>query len=256
MAGRNLLVESEVEFSDFRVNAPDFAATRGGRAREQSHHVPRDRARPALLRQEGRGARRQRRPGDHARKAMAMGVTSIRPTTSRCRSSASTTSTSSSSGTRTRSSPLLFGGVLALGNVQQPKMLGATRRRQRRLLRHRRARQRQVYDDGGEVRDERIRTMPCRRASISAGSSPTSRSSPRSYQFRFDRYSADERTMRPTSGSRPAPSPTASVLAYEYKRGGYALGGSAFAKRASWQTWGPAKDSASPRSRTRSTAPA
>ena len=60
IAGRNLLVEKRVAFSDFRVND---AAVRGharGGAPQRAHHVSRNRSRAALLRQEGRGTRRQR----------------------------------------------------------------------------------------------------------------------------------------------------------------------------------------------------
>src|SRR5262249_50730584 len=57
-------------------------------------------------------------------------------------------------------------------------------------------------------------------------------------QFRYDHYGADTRT----SPDFVVPESTATHgvgLAYEYKRGGYALGGSAFAyRRASWAPWG------------------
>jgi hypothetical protein len=58
------------------------------------------------------------------------------------------------------------------------------------------------------------------------------------YQFRYDHYSAETRT----EPGFVIPSSTITNgfgLAYEYKRGGYALGGSAFSyRRGSWQRWG------------------
>ena len=54
IAGRNLLVEKKVTFSEFRVNRAGVRRGAGGGARERSHHVPGDRRRLAPLRQTGR----------------------------------------------------------------------------------------------------------------------------------------------------------------------------------------------------------
>ena len=96
IAGRNLLVEKSVVFSDFRVNPEDFEGSRDRGAAQRPHHVPRDRSRPALLRQ-GRATPGRQRSRDAAAPApWRWASRSIRRTPFRCRSSASTTSTSSS----------------------------------------------------------------------------------------------------------------------------------------------------------------
>ena len=104
IAGRNLLVEKNVAFSEFQVNDPGFEQARAAARASDRDHVPRDRRRPSLLREAGRHSRRQRASTTQQREGDGDGRhhRSLR-TRSRCRSSASTIWTSSSA-TRTRSS--------------------------------------------------------------------------------------------------------------------------------------------------------
>ncbi len=60
IAGRNLLVEKSVVFSDFHVNPDGFEGSRDEARQQRSHHVPRDRSRAPVLRQGRRHPRRQR----------------------------------------------------------------------------------------------------------------------------------------------------------------------------------------------------
>ena len=76
IAGRNLLVEKRVAFSDFRVNDAGLRRARAPRrARSDRDHVPRDRSRAALLRQGGGRRASSASAPTPARRAMAMGVT-------------------------------------------------------------------------------------------------------------------------------------------------------------------------------------
>ncbi len=122
IAGRNLLVEKSVAFSDFRVNGADFDR-RGQAARGSDRIMYRETDRgPALLRQGGRRPASSATGRRRARKAMAMGVTLDpsyafplpifginyldfalrRPPDSQL--------------------AMLFAGVLAAGNIQRPKL--------------------------------------------------------------------------------------------------------------------------------------
>jgi hypothetical protein len=96
----------------------------------------------------------------------------------------------------------------------------------------------QVYDTIGERRGQRLRDHPFS-TGVNLGWQFTSfQKLTASYQFRYDHFSADERTA--PDFVVPASTATNGVgLAYEWKRGGYALSASAFAhRRATWREWG------------------
>jgi hypothetical protein len=122
---------------------------------------------------------------------------------------------------------------------QDPRPQGG---REPRPLRDRGAVNDQVYDTSGEIQGERLRDHP-----FSTGVNLGWRVSEfhklvLSYQFRYDHYSADDLT----TPAFTVPDSTATNgfgLAYEYKRKGYSLGGSAFAyRRGSWDSWGTGED--------------
>jgi hypothetical protein len=236
VAGRNLLVEREVQFSNFRVNAPDFASTRGT-ARGTNHVMYRETER-GLRYFVKKGEERvvQDNPATTA-KALAFGV-NIDPSYDYPLPIVGINYLDFEFLGKNRQLALLFGGVLALANVQQPKILGPRVDASIDLFAIAVPTNDQVYDTGGEVRGERIRDHPFS-TGVNLGWQFTDfQKLTASYQFRFDHYSADEGTS--PGFTIPASTVTNGLgLAYEYKRNGYALGGNAFAyKRANWRSWG------------------
>jgi hypothetical protein len=133
---------------------------------------------------------------------------------------------------------LLFGGVLALANVQHPKILGPKVDASVDLFAIAVPVNDQVYDAGGERRGERLRDHPFS-TGVNLGWQFTDfQKLTASYQFRFDHYAADKQTT-PGFTIPPSTATNGFGLAYEYKRKGYALGGNAFAyRRGSWRSWG------------------
>ncbi len=127
--------EARGSLDKFYVNVGDFSpGCAAGGARQRPHHVSRDRSRPAVLRQGRRHPRRVSSCGTSHAMAMAKGVMiSIRPTASRCPGRHSVSRLRGRRPDPTRSSLLLFAGVLAAGNLQRPKIGHTPLRRQRGL---------------------------------------------------------------------------------------------------------------------------
>ena len=236
VAGRNLLVERAVQFSNIRVNAADFASTRAT-ARGTNHVMFRD-TEHGLRYFVKKGEERvvQDTPTTTA-KALAFGVT-IDPSYDFPLPIVGINYLDFEFLGKDRQLALLFGGVLALANVQQPKILGPHVDASLDLFAIAVPVNDQVYDTGGELRDERLRDHPFS-TGVNLGWQFTSfQKLTASYQFRFDHFSADQGTS--PDFTIPASTATNGLgLAYEYKRRGYALGGNAFAyKRATWHSWG------------------
>lgn len=236
VAGRNLLVEREVKFANFRVNTSDFASTRAA-SRGTSHVMYRDTDR-GLRYYVKKGEERvvQDNPATTA-KALAFGV-NIDPSYDYPLPIVGINYLDFEFLGKNQQLAVLFGGVLALANVQHPKILGPKVDASLDLFAIAVAVNDQVYDPSGERRGERLRDHPFS-TGVNLGWQFTSfQKLTASYQFRFDAYSADKLT---TPGfTIPVDTVTNGLgLAYEYKRGGYALGGNAFAyQRGSWRSWG------------------
>lgn len=236
VAGRNLLVEREVRFSNFRVNASDFASSRAT-ARGTNHVMYRDTDR-GLRYFVKKGEERvvQENPATTA-KALAFGVT-VDPSYDFPLPIVGINYLDFEFLGKKRQLALLFGGVLALANVQHPKILGPKVDASVDLFAIAVPVNDQVYDTGGEVRGERLRDHPFS-TGVNLGWQFTNfQKLTASYQFRYDHYSADERTS-PGFTIPPSTATNGLGLAYEYKRKGYALGGNAFAyRRGTWRSWG------------------
>lgn len=236
VAGRNLLVEREVNFSNFRVNAQDFASVRA--ASRATNHV--------MYRDTERGLRYFVKKGEErvvednpttTAKALAFGVT-IDPSYDFPLPIVGINYLDFEFMGKKRQLALLFGGVLALANVQHPKILGPKVDASVDLFAIAVPVNDQVYDASGERRGERLRDHPFS-TGVNLGWQFTNfQKLTASYQFRFDHYSADEQTT-PGFTMPPSTATNGFGLAYEYKRKGYALGGNAFAyRRGSWRSWG------------------
>ena len=236
IAGRNLLVEKRVTFTDFRVNDPRFSESRGEARRSQN----------IMYRETDRGLRYYVKKGDERvvserattkAKAMAMGVTldpsyafplpifGINYLNFEFRGRADT------------QLAILFAGVLAAGNLQRPKFAGpldasvdffaigvpSTDR---------------LYDASGERDAERLLTWPLTAGANLGWQYTAFQKLTAQYQFRFDGY-ARERT---TSDDFQVPASTITNGfggSWEYKRAGYGFVASgAWFTRAGWRDWG------------------
>jgi hypothetical protein len=236
VAGRNLLVEREVRFSNFRVNAADFLSARAA-SRATNHVMYRDTERGLrYFVKKGEDRVVQEKPTTNA-KALAFGVT-VDPSYDFPLPILGINYLDFNFLGKDNQLALLFGGVLALANVQHPKILGPHVDASVDLFAIAVAVNDQVYDQAGELRGERLRDHPLS-TGVNLGWQFTDfQKLTGSYQFRFDGYSADKLTL--PGFVVPASTITNGFgLAYEYKRGGYALGGNAFTyRRGSWERWG------------------
>ena len=236
LAGRNLLVEREVNFSNFRVNAPDFASVRAA-SRATNHVMYRDTERGLrYFVKKGEARVVEDNPTTKA-KALAFGVT-YDPSYDYPLPIVGINYLDFEFMGKKQQLALLFGGVLALANVQHPKILGPKVDASLDLFAIAVPVNDQVYDTSGEIRGERLRNHPFS-TGVNLGWQFTNfQKLTASYQFRYDHYSADDLT-RPGFTVPDSTVTNGLGLAYEYKRKGYSLGGSAFAyRRGSWESWG------------------
>ena len=236
VAGRNLLVEREVNFSNFRVNAHDFASARA--ASRGTNHV--------MYRDTERGLRYYVKKGEErvveenpttTAKALAFGVT-YDPSYDYPLPIVGINYLDFEFLGKKQQLALLFGGVLALANVQHPKILGPRVDASVDLFAIAVPVNDQVYDTAGELRGERLRDHPFSTGANLGWQFTDFQKLTASYQFRYDHYSADDLTA--PGFTVPASTATNGFgLAYEYKRKGYSLGGNAFTyRRGSWDAWG------------------
>jgi hypothetical protein len=236
IAGRNIQLEKHVEFTGFRVNDGAFLE-----AREAARRSDR-----TMFRETPTGLRYYVKEGDRR-------VVSDRPTSSVKAMALGVIVDSSygfplpifginyvdfSFGSPDQQLALLFGGVLAAGNIQRPQ-LGA-----RRLsgsvdfFAIAAPSSDREYEPGGEIEEERVLTWPMS-TGVNLGWQATAfQKISVQYQFRFDAYVRD----RTTAESFRLPSSTVTNgagLQWEYSRGGYSvvLNGTWY-QRARWRRWG------------------
>jgi hypothetical protein len=246
IAGRNLLVEKRVVFSDFHVNDARFADTRAeARRSERIMYRETDRGLRYFVK---KGEERvvSERPTTKA-KAMAMGVTLDPSYAFPLPILGINYLDFEFRGRPDTQLAILFAGVLGAGNLQKPKFAGpldasvdffaiavpSTDR---------------LYDAGGERDEERLLTWPLTTGANLGWQYSAFQKVTAQYQFRFDGY-ARERTTA-DSFRVPASTVTNGIGgAWEYKRAGYSfmLNGAWFA-RTGWREWGFEDDSAPPES--------
>jgi hypothetical protein len=237
IAGRNILVEKASRFSRYELNPGDFAARR----------LEARRGERIMYRETDQGIRYYIKEGDTRvvserattrAKAMAIGTT-IDPAYDFPLPIFGINYLDFEFGGPGSQLALLFGGVLALGNVQRPKLVGpldgsldffaiAVPGSDR------------VYDQSGERELERLLTWPLS-AGANLGYQFTSfQKVSAHYQFRFDGFlrerTTDEAYIVPRSTSTHGIG-----LAWEYRRGGYSLTtNGTWYGRLQWDPWGPA----------------
>ena len=236
IAGRNILVEKTIRFSDFAVNDPGFADARASaRASDAVMYRDTEKGLRYYVKEQGRRVVSDR-PTMHA-KAMAMGVT-IDPSFGFPLPIFGINYLDFDFGGPDSQLALLFGGVLAAGNIQRPKLGGTPFDASVDFFAIAVPATDRLFADGEAVESQSVLTWP-----ISTGLNLGWQATPFQkfsgfYQFRFDAYVRDRETA--DAFELPDSTITHGIGAgYEYRRRGYSLVGSAtLFTRASWSAWG------------------
>lgn len=236
IAGRTLPVEKEVQFSDFEVNGDTFVEARTT-ARSSDRIMYRD-TDQGLRHYVKRGNERvvSERMTSSA-KALAMG-TIIDPSLDFPLPIFGINYLDFDFIRRDTQLALLFGGVLALGNVQAPKLAGTALDASVDFFAMAVPVLDQEFDASGARSSERVRNIPFS-TGVNLGWQATDfQKIGGSYQFRYDLYFADT----DTAPGFVAPSDTlthGAGLTYEYKRAGYSFSTAAWQhRRTRWLPWG------------------
>ena len=237
IAGRNLLVERRITFTDYEIAPGDFAGqrqeARGG-----------DRT---MYRDTNVGVRYFIKEGDQRvvsdvattkAKALALGVTidpgfefplpigGINYLNFKFRGRSDT------------QVAVLFAGVLAAGNIQRPKAIAGRIDASVDFFAIAPPSTDRVFGPGGEREEQSLLTWPMSTGLNLGWQATTYQRVSGQYLFRFDGYVRDSTT------SADYVTPTSTVtnglgLLYEYRRGGYAVTASgAWSGRMSWRPWG------------------
>jgi hypothetical protein len=244
IAGRNILLEKKVAFSDFRVNDSGFEEARTTARRGNG----------IMYRETDRGLRYYVKQGDTrvvsdrattAARAMAMGVTidpsyafplpifGINYLNFQFR------------GRQDTQLAILFAGVLAAGNIQRPKIGGTPFDASVDFFAIAVPSSDRIYEASGEREGERLLTWPLTTGlNLGWQYTPFQKVSAQ-YQFRFDGYHIDTTTVE--TFQPPASTVTNGFGgAWEYRRGGYsAVFNGAWYARVGWRDWGFAPDPSS-----------
>jgi hypothetical protein len=237
IAGRNILVEKSSSFSDYELNPPDFPARR----------LEARRGARIMYRDTDRGVRYFVKQGDTrvvsdrattSARAMAMGTT-IDPSYNFPLPMFGINYLDFEFGSKDSQLALLFAGVLALGNVQRPKLLGTALDGSVDFFAIAVPGSDKVYDARGEREGERLLTWPLSTGANLGYQFTSFQKVSAQYQFRFDGYLHD----RTTAEDYVTPSSTTTHGlggAYEYRRAGYSVvANGAWYGRTSWRPWGP-----------------
>ncbi len=243
IAGRNLLVEKSVAFSDFVVNDDGFVAARqAARAGDRVMYKETDQGLRYYVKQGD-----ERVVSDRATTkavAMAMGVT-IDPSFAFPLPILGINYLNFALGGRQDAQlAMLFAGVLAAINVQRPKIGHTPFDASVDVFGIAVPSSDRVHDAHGERSGERVLTWP-ETTGLNLGWQYTPfQKGTLQYQFRFDGYHRDTTTV---DGFQVPSSTITNGLggAYEYRRGGYSfVANGAWYKRANWKPWGLADSSA------------
>jgi hypothetical protein len=236
IAGRNLLVEKNVAFSDFRVNDPGFEEARS--AARASDRV--------MYRETEAGLRYFVKQGETRvvssqatlrAKAMAMGVT-IDPSYAFPLPIFGINYLDFEFGSPDTQLALLFAGVLAAGNIQRPKLGSTALDASVDFFAIAVPSSDRVYDAGAEREGERVLTWPLSTGLNLGWQYTPFQKATLQYQFRFDAYAHDITTAEPF---QLPPSTVTNGIggAWEFRRGGYSfVANGAWFRRGTWKDWG------------------
>lgn len=239
IAGRNLLVERRITFDGYEVAPADFEAQRQD-ARRGSRTMYRDTdAGVRYLVKEG-DTRVVSEMATTKAKAMAMGVTLDPSYDFPLPIIGINYLNFKFLGRSDTQLAVLFGGVLAAGNIQRPKLIANRIDASVDFFGIAPPASDRFYLPSGERQEERLLTWPLS-SGLNLGYQFTSyQKLSAQYQFRFDGYVRD----RTTGADYTTPSSTVTNgvgLLYEFRRAGYSVtANGVWSRRASWRSWGPA----------------
>ena len=236
IAGRNLLVEKSVEFTEFKVNDEEFERQRAS-ARESDRVMYRetDRGLRYYVKEEGKRVVSDRATG-HA-KAMAIGTT-IDPSFAYPLPMFGIDYLDFQFGSPNQQLAILFAGVLAAGNIQRSKIGHTHLDASVDFFAIAPPSSDRLYGPSGEADSERLLTWPLSTGLNLGWQATPFQKATLQYQFRFDGYVKD----RTTSAAFDAPSSTVTQGiggAWDYRRGGYnLLVNGTWLGRTTWKPWG------------------
>jgi hypothetical protein len=236
IAGRNLMVEKSVEFSEFDVNDAEFERQRAS-ARESQRIMYRetDRGLRYYVKENGRRVVSDR-PTNHA-KAMAIGTT-LDPSYAFPLPMFGIDYLNFHFGSPNQQLAVLFAGVLAAGNIQRSKIGRTPLDASLDFFAIAVPSSDRLYGPSGEAERARLLTWPLSTGfNLGWQATPFQKAS-FGYQFRFDAYVKD----RTTAEDFEVPSSTVTQGlggAWDYRRGGFVVqaNGTWFG-RAAWHPWG------------------
>lgn len=233
IAGRNLLVEKNVAFSDFRVNDPGFEQARAAaRASDRVMYRETDAGLRYFVKQgETRVVSSQ---ATLSAKAMAMGMT-IDPSYAFPLPMFGINYLDFEFGNPDTQLALLFAGVLAAGNIQWPKLGSTALDASVDFFAIAVPSSDRVYDAGAEREGERVLTWPLSTGLNLGWQYTPFQKATLQYQFRFDGYAHDVTTTEPFQ--LPASTVTNGIGgAWEFRRSGYSIvANGAWFRRGTWK---------------------
>jgi hypothetical protein len=236
IAGRNVLVEREIKLSDFRLNAAEFDANRS--AARASNRI--------MYRDTDQGIRYFVKKGEtrvvsteltSSVRAFALG-TDVDPSFDYPLPIGGLDVLDFNFLNRDMQLALLFGGVIALGNIQHPNLWGGRFDASVDFFGLAIKANDSVFDAVGERAGERVDRIPFATGfNVGFQMTPFQKIGGH-YELRYDAYFRDSLTAK----SFVIPSSTLTSgegASYEYRRGGYSLTADATAyQRGTWDTWG------------------
>ncbi len=239
IAGRNLLVERGIRFDGFELNATDFAARReAARAGDNVMYRDTDEGLRYLVKRDG--VRVIEAPTTTATAGL-MGVI-YDPSYDYPLPLIGVNYLNFNLMGKDNQLALVFGGVLALLNIQRPKLIGQHIDASLDLFAIAVKGNDRTYNDAGELTAQRLTTRPFSTGINVGWQMAEFQKLVASYQFRFDAYAVDPET----SAAFRAPVSTATNglgLSWEWKQGGFSfLAGGASYRRADWEPWGEPGD--------------
>jgi hypothetical protein len=220
VAGRNVLVEKSVVFTNVQVNQRDFAAAReAARAGNRVMYKETDQGLRHFIK-EGEVRVVSTRPSSSV-KAMAMGIT-IDPSYAFPLPIFGINYLDFEFGNPDTQLALLFGGVLAAGNIQRPKLGSTPLDASVDFFAIAAPSSDRIYGPDGEREDQRVLTWPLS-SGVNLGWQYTAfQKAQFQYQFRFDAFVRDRTT---SESFEPPPSTITNGFggAWEYRRAGYSF---------------------------------
>ena len=237
IAGRNLLVERRITFSDYEIAPPDFAGQR-----QEARGGPR-----TMYRDTNVGVRYFVKQGDRRvvsdvattrAKALALGVTIDPGFEFPLPIGGINYLNFKFMGRSDTQVAVLFAGVLAAGNIQRPKAIANRIDASVDFFAIAPPSTDRIFGPGGELEEQSLLTWPMSTGLNLGWQATTYQRVSGQYLFRFDGYVRDSTT------SQDYVTPTSTVtngfgLLYEYRRSGYSVtANGSWSRRMSWRPWG------------------